>query len=130
MSEFVGLRSKMYSVRAAVTPLLKRLDTNATAAAAAAAINIIRTADAMKKAKGVKRYVLQKELTFDDYLKCVMDGCIVAKHQNSIRSKLHKVFTIREKKVALSPFDNKRIILDDNINTLPWAHYRTTVETR
>ena len=43
--------------------------------------------------------------------------------QNSIRSIRHKVYSIRQTKVALNPRDDKRYILADKINTLPWGHY-------
>jgi hypothetical protein len=98
MTEFVGLRAKMYSVR-------------------------VNGVDAMKKAKGVKRYVLKKDICFEDYLKCINENCIITKPQNSIRSKSHNVFSIIQNKIALSPFDDKRYILENNIDTLPWGHY-------
>lgn len=98
MTEFVGLRSKMYSVRAGGI-------------------------EKMKKAKGVKRYVLKKTITFDDYVDCIKNNCSVIRNQNSFRSKNHTVFSIKQVKVALNPFDNKRFILEDNICTLPWGHY-------
>lgn len=99
MTEFVGLRSKMYSVKA-------------------------DGIEKMKKAKGVKKCVLNKEISFNDFLDCLQNNCTVVKCQNSIRSKLHNVFTVRQKKVALSPFDNKRYILENKIDTLPWGHYK------
>lgn len=119
ITEFVGLRSKMYCVRAMNSNESKEsVDNNNK--------NRTQTAvDAMKKAKGVRRYVLKKQITFDDYLNCIKNCCVVTKYQNGIRSKLHQVYSIREKKIALSPYDNKRIILDNNINTLPWGHYNT-----
>lgn len=97
MSEFVGLRAKMYSTR-------------------------VRGQDAMKKAKGVKRYVLRKTITFNDFYQCIRENCIISREQNSIRSKNHDVYSIRQRKIALSPYDDKRCILADNINTLPWGH--------
>lgn len=112
MTEFVGARSKMYAVKA---DEVKRLSDGR--------IKKAKGAEKMKKAKGVKRYVLKKEITFDDYLDCIRNKNIIVKNQNSIRAKNHKVFTIQQKKIALSPFDNKRYILENNVDTLPWGHY-------
>lgn len=98
MTEFVGLRSKMYSVR-------------------------VNNQDAIKKAKGVKKYVLKKSICFDDYLTCIQTNCIISLDQNSIRSKNHVVYTITQKKIALSGKDDKRYILPDGIKTLPHGHY-------
>lgn len=98
ITEFVGLRAKMYSVR-------------------------VGGIDAIKKAKGVKSYVVRKSITFDDYLKCMQDSCIMIRNQNSIRSKEHNVFSISCNKIALNPHDDKRYILEDSINTLPWGHH-------
>lgn len=79
-----------------------------------------------KRAKGVKQYVLKNHITFEDYLNCVMNNIIVSRDQNTIRSKLHNVYSVTQKKISLSPFDNKRYICDDNIQTLPWGHYKIT----
>lgn len=97
---YVGIRSKMYCVKAD---------------------NKI-----MKKAKGVKRYVLQKTITFDDYVNCLnmVNNGVLERWQNSIRSIKHQVFSVKQKKIALSSSDNKRYILEGNIETLPWGHYR------
>lgn len=99
MTEFVGLRSKMYCVRSGGV-------------------------EKMKKAKGVKKYVLKNKITFQHYLDCIQkENCTVMQCQNTIRSINHNVFSIRQTKVALSPADNKRYILAGNIETLPWGHY-------
>lgn len=107
MTEFVGLRSKMYCVKAQEVENMK-----------------VKNVEKMKKAKGVKKNVLKNQISFDDFLNCIQNNCTVIRFQNSIRSKLHKVFTVRQKKVALSPFDNKRYILQNKIDTLPWGHYQ------
>lgn len=99
LTEFVGLRSKMYCVRA------DRIEK-------------------MKKAKGVKKYVLKKSLTFDDYVNCIKNNCSIVRNQNTFRSKKHNVFSVTTTKVALSPLDNKRHVTCDNITTLPWGHYK------
>lgn len=102
LTEFVGLRSKMYCVR-----------TNRV--------------EKIKKAKGVKKSVVKKSLTFDDYRKCIIDNCNVVISQNTFRSKDHNVFSIRQTKIALNPKDNKRYVLDDNKSTLPWGHYKAPI---
>ncbi|XP_026826253.1 uncharacterized protein LOC113562126 [Ooceraea biroi] len=83
MTEFVGLRAKMYAVRVA-----GRKDT--------------------KKAKGVKSNVVSKAITFEDYTRCLKDYTEVTRRQSCIRSKLHEVYTVSEPKIALSPYDDKR----------------------
>lgn len=102
LTEFVGLRSKMYSVKA------DRIEK-------------------MKKAKGVKKYVLKKSIKFEDFVDCLKNNNVIVRNQNSFRSKNHTVFTIRQSKIALSPMDNKRYVLDDNITTLPWGHYKVPI---
>lgn len=99
ITKFVGLRSKMYCVKTGHI-------------------------DKMKKAKGVKKYVVKREICFEDYVNCLENGCVITRNQNSFRSKLHKMYTIKQTKVALSPHDNKRVILENNINTLAYGHFK------
>lgn len=101
VSEFVGLRSKMYAIRTVADKTIKR-------------------------AKGVKKCVLSKKLRFQDYVACVKTNCVVVEVQSSIRSKNHMVYTIKQRKVALSGKDDKRHILPNKIDTLPWGHYSVT----
>lgn len=83
----------------------------------------------IKKAKGVKKNVLQNQITFDDYYKCVKENCIEVREQYSIRSKGHEVYTISMRKIALNPFDDKRYIVKPGcIDTLAWGHYKLDPE--
>ena len=99
MTEFVGLRAKMYALR-----VDGKKDT--------------------KKAKGVKTNVIARTITFDDYAQCLQREIEMVRRQSCIRSKLHKVYTISESKIALSPHDDKRHIVPDSTDTLPWGHYK------
>lgn len=100
MTDFVGLRAKCYAVRSRGCE------------------------EKMKKAKGVKKNVLKREITFDDYIDCIKNNCTVVRTQNTIRSKMHNVYSIQQKKVALSPHDDKRyLIKPNNIDTYAWGHY-------
>ncbi|XP_036146615.1 uncharacterized protein LOC118646876 [Monomorium pharaonis] len=98
MTEFVGLRAKMYALR-----VDGRKDT--------------------KKVKGVKSNIIARTITFDDYMLCLRNEIEMTRQQTCIRSKLHEVYTIHETKIALSPYDDKRYV-DSTVNTLPWGHYR------
>ena len=44
--------------------------------------------------------------------------------QSSICSKNLNVYTIEQKKIAVSGEDNKRFVCQDNIHTLAWGHYK------
>ena len=102
MIEFVGLRAKMYALR-----VDGKKDT--------------------KKVKGVKSNVVARTITFDDYTRCLNDQIEISRQQSCIRSKLHKVYTIRETKIALSPYDDKRYVIRDSTDTLPWGHYKISL---
>lgn len=84
--EFVGLKSKMYSLRT--------------------------EADEKKRAKGVKRSVLANEIKFDNYVECLNDNTsVIRKFQNTFRTSLHQMYTVRQEKIALSALDDKRHLL-------------------
>ncbi|XP_058790457.1 uncharacterized protein LOC131663808 [Phymastichus coffea] len=100
MREYIGLRSKLYSIE-------------------------IINKDPLKKAKGVKKHTVKNTITHSDYRRCLNEMEIIKRTQCNIRSKLHQVLTEREEKTALSPHDDKRCIFYNNPDTLPWGHYKT-----
>ena len=72
----------------------------------------------LKKYKGVKKNVVNKEITLNDYKNCLFSVRQQLRRMNMIRSHHHEVFTEQVKKIALSADDDKRIILPDRIHTL------------
>ena len=104
MTEFVGLRSKMYATRTFHAALGSTSET--------------------KKVKGVRRHVVANDIQFDDYIRCLRDLTEKSIRQNNIRSNQHEVYSVSGERNALSPFDDKRYILTDRVSTLPWGHYR------
>ncbi|XP_077260494.1 uncharacterized protein LOC143896465 [Temnothorax americanus] len=102
MTEFVGLRAKMYALR-------------------------VDGKKDCKKAKGIKSNVVARSITFDDYTRCLRDEIEMKRQQACIRSEKHEVYTVSETKIALSPYDDKRYIIPNSTDTLPWGHYRIPV---
>ncbi len=70
-----------------------------------------------KKAKGVKKSVVKKKITFEDYNRCLFSEEPQTRKMNVIRSYGHEVYTEEVNKVALDSQDDKRIILEDKIHT-------------
>ena len=97
MTEFVALRPKLYSYR--------KLD---------------RSED--KKCKGIKKCVVKKTLTFEDYKNCLLNPSYVYSSQLMFSSTRHEVRTIEVNKVALNRDDDKRISKRDGISTLARGH--------
>ncbi len=98
ITEFVGLKAKSYS---------------------------FETSDGKveKKCKGVKKYVVKKHITHEDYKEARISGTPQYRTMNTIRSRGHNVGSERINKTALSADDDKRIILEDGIHTLAIGHY-------
>jgi len=78
-----------------------------------------------KKCKGVKKKVVEKNITFDDYKECLFSGIEQYRKMNVIRSRGHEIYTETLNKIALSANDDKRIIMQDGIHTLAYGHYTT-----
>ena len=76
-----------------------------------------KTKDA-KKAKGVKKYVVKKDINHELYLQVLKTKKEEKHKMNSLRSYGHQIHNITQEKVSLSAFDSKRWMCDDGINTI------------
>lgn len=99
MVEFIGLKSKMYT--------FKTLQNNAN--------------KIVKKDKGITSASL-KTITFENYYECLFNNSSMSVKETLIRSKKHEVYTIDQKKIALTPYDDKRIVNYITTDTLPWGY--------
>lgn len=66
-----------------------------------------------KRAKGVKKKVVEHEISFDDYKTYLTDEVGQFRSMNLIRSRKHKVYSEELNKLALSPHDDKRDVLEE-----------------
>jgi hypothetical protein len=85
--------------------------------------SIITDDSNIRKAKGVKKYVVKKQIVHEDYKECLFDQTIFHHGMNTLRSMNHQLYGLRVNKFSLSPFDSKRWIKDDGITTLAFGHY-------
>ena len=92
IDEFVGLKSKMYS--------MKNIDGKES-----------------NTAKGVN---IATE--FNEFRDALFNKNIIRHKMKRIRSKRHKIGTYEINKMSLSVFDDKRFVLNDGINTLAYFH--------
>ena len=92
ITHFVGLRPKLYTFK-------------------------VEEKGETRKAKGVKKNVIKKSLSFEDYKKCLFTEEVM-KEMNIIRSQNHEIFSMTVNKVALSANDDKRLICENTIDTL------------
>ena len=90
--EFVGLKSKMYS--------MKNIDGKES-----------------NTAKGVN---IATE--FNEFKDTLFNKKVVRHKMKRIQSKKHKIGTYEINKISLSCFDDKRFVLDDGIHTLAYFH--------
>ena len=99
ITEFVGLRAKLYSYK-------------------------MEEGKENKKCKGIKKAVVEKSISHKDYKTCLETGKEQLRRQNIIRSYEHTLYTEEINKVALSAADDKRYLLKDSFDTLAWGHYK------
>jgi hypothetical protein len=74
-----------------------------------------------KVCKGIKKNVIQNKLKFDDYLGALNDNTINYQDQHLLRSFKHEIYSITQCKKAISPWDDKRKLLDKH-NTVPYGY--------
>ena len=99
ITEFVGLRSKLYAYK-------------------------MDSGKEDKKCKGVKKGVVKKEITLEDYKDCLFTKEKQQRTMNAIRSRKHNIHTESTTKIALSANDDKRTITNDGVKTLAIRHWR------
>ena len=75
-----------------------------------------------KKAKGTKKCIIKKMIKFNDYKKCLLNGEIILKSQQTFISNKHDVYTEDVNKIALSNDDDKRIVSLDKISSYPYGY--------
>lgn len=98
---FIGLKAKMYAFKYADNGKIEE----------------------KKRAKGVSRTTVRKDITFEMY-KNTLEQQIFSRHeQMRFVNKDHEIFTVQQNKIGLSAYDDKRYILDDGKTTLAHGHY-------
>ena len=117
ITHFVGLRPKMYSFKVEMKYKKDKKDGKMK--------EIEAEDDETRKAKGVKKCVINNSLTFEDYKKCLFSKEDLLKEMNVIRSENHDIYSMTIKKVVLSANDDKRIINPNKINTLALTLVKT-----
>ena len=90
IKEFIGLRSKMHSY-------VKDSGKNE------------------KTAKGVRKYLIKKHITHENYKDYLLKGKKILHSMRTIRSDHHQTGSYRLNKISLSCFDDKRYIHEDGI---------------
>ena len=98
---FVGLRAKCYS--------LKLVD---------------RKKSESEKciSKGLGRVAIKNRLNFDQYLSSLYKGEVIRHSFASIKSQKHNVFTVMQRKKALTHFDSKRYLLCCGVHSYSYGH--------
>jgi hypothetical protein len=95
--EFVGLKSKMYSLLAGK--------------------------QAKKTAKRVVKSAI-RDLHHESYLHTLFAEEILMAEMPVIRAEKHELYTMTINKIGLSPYDDKRYILEDGISSYAYGHYK------
>ena len=99
ITEFIGLRSKMYSY-------IK--DDNK--------VN--------KTAKGIKKNIIKKNITHENYKKVLFDNEQMHHTMKTIRSHNHQLGSYEINKVSLSCFDDKRYIHNNGVTSYAYGHHK------
>ena len=97
MKESVSLRLKMYSYRVGNSE--------------------------PKKCKGIKKCIVKRTISFDDYKRCLFSGESSHRGQLLFRSRKHEVRTLEVNKLVLSREDDKRISIN-GVVSYAMGHYK------
>ena len=96
MKEFCALRAKTYSYL---------MDDNSE----------------VNKSKGTKKWVIKREVLFENYKDWLFNDKTILKSQQRFKSDHHNVHTEEINKIALSSNDDKKIQTSDRIKTYPYG---------
>ena len=74
-----------------------------------------------RKAKGIKKLVIKKNITHEEYKTVLFENLQMKHSMNTIRSINHQIGSYKINKISLSCFNDKRYVLD-HCNTLAYGH--------
>ena len=75
----------------------------------------------MKKAKGTKKCIVKREITYKNYADALFSDEVMIRSQQRFRSDHHKVCMEEVNKIALRSNDDKRIQTFDKVTTFPYG---------
>ena len=75
-----------------------------------------------KKLKGISRTTVNNDISFKDYKKCLYNVEMQLNTMYRLNSSNHELFISEVNKVSLNPFDDKRYICEDGIETYPYGY--------
>ena len=78
----------------------------------------------IRKAKGVKKCVIKKEIAHEHYKEALREGKQFMHKMKILRSEGHEMYGMCMNKISISPFDTKRWIADGGIHTAAYGHFR------
>ena len=87
IEEFVRLKVKMYSLKT--------------------------KKEEMKKTKGVKKNVVKKVISHQDYVDCLLEERKFMHTMQTIQSFKNQLYTIKHNKVSLSAYNDKQYLMDN-----------------
>ena len=90
--EYIGLKSEMYSIR-----------------------NVYNHEKSVYKGHN-------SDIKYDEFKDTHSNKKVIRHNMRGIQSKHQEIYTYESNKTSLSDFEDKRYILDDGINTLPYGH--------
>ena len=99
ITEFVGLRSKMYAYKK-------------------------ENNEEGKTCKGTKKAVIKKDIHFENYKETLFNSQQMHHKMKTIRSEKHQLGSYEINKISLSCFDDKRYLLDNGISSHAYGHYK------
>ena len=102
IAEYIGLRPKLYSILRANEKVTDE--------------------KVIKKVKGVKKYVIKKQINFDNYKNALFNKQKYTHSMNMLRSMQHNIYGLKVNKTTLSPLDTKRYIAPDGITTFAYGY--------
>ena len=74
-----------------------------------------------KKLKGIGKTTINKDIKFDDYKDCLFNNEIKMNKMYTLNSNKHEMFINEINKISLNPFDDKRYICENGIDTQPYG---------
>ena len=74
-----------------------------------------------KKLKGIGKTTIKKDIKFNDYKNCLFNNEKQLNRMYTMNSENHNMYINEVNKISMTPFDDKRYICENGIDTLPFT---------